>query len=123
MSSREIGLAYPIEDDEVLSRVRAAARASKDEGKRQLIALLQHRQLYPWSPLSPPALYENVSWQEDGARIVSVGVADDSDGSRGLRNETSTGFAARIAFANVVRLHCSWRLCKGNLAQCGCGAR
>lgn len=39
VSSREIGLAYPIEDDEVLSRFRAAVQASKDAGKRPLIAL------------------------------------------------------------------------------------
>ncbi|KAH8913083.1 PLP-dependent transferase [Coniochaeta sp. PMI_546] len=39
VSSREIGLAYPLEDDEVLSKFRAAVQASKDEGKRPLIAL------------------------------------------------------------------------------------
>lgn len=39
VSSREIGLAYPIEDDEVLSRFRAAVQASKDAGKRPLMAL------------------------------------------------------------------------------------
>lgn len=38
-SAREIGLTYPIEDDEILSKFRAAVQASKDEGKRPLIAL------------------------------------------------------------------------------------
>ncbi|OIW32780.1 PLP-dependent transferase [Coniochaeta ligniaria NRRL 30616] len=39
VKSREIGLAYPVEDDEVLSKFRAAVQASKDEGKRSVIAL------------------------------------------------------------------------------------
>lgn len=38
-SGREIGITYPIEDDEVLARFRAAVQASKDAGKRPLIAL------------------------------------------------------------------------------------
>lgn len=38
-SSREVPITYPIEDDEILSRFRAAAQASRDAGKRPRIAL------------------------------------------------------------------------------------
>lgn len=38
-SAREIPLTYPVEDDEVLSRFRAAVRASRDAGRRPLVAV------------------------------------------------------------------------------------